>query len=245
LVQGIIINEKLIDNGKAEIFKVHRDDDGWCYSGDGYAIKYDHKKAIEGVTYKLREFEYQYGNDYEVIEKMHIANTYLLSVYQFIRGCEPSFMKRDLGKLHGKTKYEDNLDPKRKVDRIYPPEETDGFYFGVDLGKFIKDKFGVCSIEEVYNGDYLIIMNNNRPIAKDPKSFFKDGFEIMEKEIIIPNINFQISCINYEQFKAIYDVLNSTGEYFSWSIPEYSKDDFYAAKAKYEKEKKKENEQNI
>lgn len=242
-MERMIICDNLIDNGKAEIFKVHRAGDNY-YSGDGYAIKYDHKKAIEGVKYDLSEVCYSYGNDHEEIDNTYITNSYLLSVYEFIRKCDVIFKKND-GSWHGTEKYVDDSDPNRKVDRILPPKETDGFIFSIDFEKFIKEKTGICSFEHVNDGDYLIIMNNRRPISKDPESFFEEGFEIVDKEIVIPYINFQISCINYEQFKAIHDVLNSTGEYFNWSIPEYSKDDFYAAKAKYEKEREKENEQNI
>lgn len=241
-MNDMIICENLIDNGKAEILKVHRDDDGWVYSGNGYAIKYDHQKAIEGVKYDLHEVYYSYGNDYEMRDATYIANTYLLSVYEFIRNCNIDFKKNN-GTWFGVYTYVDESDPHRKVDRILPPKETNGFTFGVELEKFIKDKSGVCSIEHVNDGDYLIIMDNQRPISKDPESFFKSGFEIVDKEIIIPTIDFKINNCTYDQFKMINNLLNSFNNFFTYETPDSYKDEFFAAKSKYEREK--ENEQNI
>lgn len=240
-MERMIICDNLIDNGKAEIFKVHRAGDNY-YSGDGYAIKYDHKKAIEGVKYDLSEVCYSYGNDHEEIDNTYITNSYLLSVYEFIRKCDVIFKKND-GSWYGTEKYVDDSDPNRKVDRILPPKETDGFIFSIDFEKFIKEKTGICSFEHVNDGDYLIIMNNRRPMSKDPESFFEEGFEIVDKEIVIPTIDFKINNCNYDQFKMINDLLNSLGLFFTCETPASYKDDFYAAKSKYEREK--ENEQNI
>ena len=81
-------------------------------------------------------------------------------------------------------------------------------------------------------------MDNQRPISKDPKSFFKSGFEIVDKEIVIPTIDFKINNCTYDQFKMINDLLNSFNNFFIYETPDSYKDELFAAKSKYKRENK-------
>lgn len=233
MMDSIKIATRLIRNGSVEILKIKRDtNDNWI-NGEGFAIKYNHSKAIQGITYDVNQVKFAYGNDYESIVSMTLENTYVVSLYDFIRKCNFSFCNIE-NNLRYETKYTDS----ENIDRILPLEKTNGFYFGIDIGKFTEKESGVCSIETVRDGDYLVIMDNHRPFSKSPEEFFNSNFEIIDDDkLYIPRLDFSLYNCSYEQYRTIVDTLFSTIRTFDFHAPNQSKDTFYKARARYIRER--------
>ena len=214
---NVIYNENMIDNGKVEIGKARRIEHDDSRPDEVFYVKYNHKKAIEGVTYDTRFVKYDYGHDYEDINTMYIANTYLDSLLKYLKSEYIYFGRvytQGLSDIHHLT-FKKEVD---KIDKVLLPEETNGFTMGVSVEKYINKPSGVMSSIDPKDGDYLIMAPNDRPWDISPETFFK-RFEPLDGVNIIPSVSLDLDNVEFDKFKKIYNYINSLNIRFTFSTP--------------------------